>query len=126
MASFATVISLAVVSSAEASKPHVLFLLADDYGWNNIGTHTAAPEVTTPFINSLAADGVELNRHYTFKFCSPSRSSLQSGRLPVHVNVLNAAPESYNPQDQVSGYAGIPVNMTCIAQKMRGAGYVTS
>ena len=36
----------------------------------------------------------------------------RSGRLPVHVNTYNKAPESRNPADPISGYAGIPVNMT--------------
>ncbi len=61
----------------------------------------------------------------TFKFCSPSRSSLQTGRLPVHVNDLNAAPECSNPADPISGFAGIPVNMTGVAQKLKSAGYAT-
>ena len=65
------------------------------------------------------------DQKYAFKFCSPSRSSLQSGRLPVHVNDLNAEPEIYNPKDRVSGFQGIPRNMTGIAQKLKGACYVT-
>ena len=56
-----------------------------------------------------------LNRYYAYHICSPSRSALQSGRLPVHVNTQNAAMSSVNPKDPVSGYAGIPRNMTCVA-----------
>jgi len=56
--------ALAVATSAAAApRPHVLFLLADDYGWANWGVHDAAPEVTTPFLNSLARSGVVLDRH---------------------------------------------------------------
>ena len=47
---------------------------------------------------------------YSYMFCSPTRSSLQSGRLPVHVNVLNLQPTTWNPQDPVSGFAAIPRN----------------
>ena len=39
------------------------------------------------------------------------RSSLQSGRLPVHVNVANLGPEVWNPSDPVSGFAAIWVDM---------------
>ena len=47
-----------------------------------------------------------------------SRSSLQSGRLPIHVNVLNADMSSWNPRDPVSGFAGMPRNMTGISAVM--------
>ena len=77
-----------------------------DYGWANFGKHATteqAKEVVTPNLDALADEGILLNRHYAYKICSPSRSSFQSGRLPVHVNVLNTAPESVNPADPVSG-----------------------
>jgi arylsulfatase A-like enzyme len=41
------------------------------------------------------------------------------------VNTVNGAPDLHNPADPVSGYAGIPRNMTTIAQLMQGAGYET-
>lgn len=59
------------------------------------------------------------------KYCSPTRSSLQSGRLPVHVNILNADMSSWNPADPVSGFAGVPRNMTGISAVMREGGYAT-
>ena len=79
--------------------------------------NTAVPqEIQTPNIDAIFGDdGVTLTRHYTYKFCAPTRSALQSGRLPVHVNTVNAEPECRNPDDLVSGYAGIPRNMTTIA-----------
>ncbi len=64
-------------------------------------------------------EGLELDQHYVYRFCSPSRSCLMSGRLLVHVNDQNAEPNIYNPDDKVSGYAGIP---TGLASKMQEAG----
>ena len=61
-------------------------------------------------MDALVSAGVRLDRHYTYKVCSPTRSSFQSGRLPVHVNTDNADPAVYNPADPVSGFAGIPRN----------------
>ncbi|CAJ1332272.1 unnamed protein product [Effrenium voratum] len=120
---------------ALGTKPHVLFILADDYGWGNMGVHRRNPtspeeeqaeaEVQTPVLDSLIDTGVLLDRHYTYKICSPTRSSLQSGRLAVHVNPVNSAVTSRNYDDPVSGYAGIPRNMTGIAEKMKLAGYQT-
>ena len=114
--------------AASSARPHILAVIADDFGWANVGYHRlGAPtrEVQTPNLDALVKDGVELTRHYAYKFCSPSRSSFQSGRLPVHVNTLNAEPTVHNPQDPIGGYAGIPVNMTGIAQKMKQGGYST-
>ena len=74
---------------------------------------------------SLVDEGIELDRHYVYMFCSPSRSAVQSGRNPIHVNTVNCAPDVRNPNDTVSGYAGIPRNMTGVAELMLSAGYET-
>ena len=117
----------AVTQSKQASKPHILYMLVDDWGWADVGYHRDPPtkEVVTPNIDSLVKTGLELDQYYVFQFCSPSRSSLLTGRLPIHVNDLNLPPGHYNPKDPVSGYAGIPRNMTGIAEKMKEAGYAT-
>ena len=60
------------------------------------------------------------------RYCSPTRSALQSGRNPYHVNPLNAEPEIHNPDDPVSGFAAIPRNITGIAAKLKSAGYKTA
>ena len=72
----------------------------------------------------LIDDGILLERHYSYKICSPSRCSLQSGRLAVHVNTVNTSPLVRNESDPVSGWAGIPVNMTTIGTKMKEGGSV--
>ena len=111
-----------------SSKPHIVFMLVDDWGWANAGYHRnpPTPEVVTPNIDSLVKQGLELDQHYVFKLCSPSRCSLLTGRLPIHVNDDNKIrPTNYNPKDLVSGFQGIPRNMTVIAEKMKEAGYAT-
>jgi len=102
-----------------ASKPHILFVMVDDFGWGNVGYHRPdrKSEVRTPFMDSLVKDGLELNRHYVHFACTPTRSSFQSGRLPVHVQLMNHLP--CNP------HSGIPENMTTIAWKMKKGGYKT-
>ena len=113
------------------AKPHIFMLVADDFGWANAGWHRSADdrgrrEVKTPVMDALVKEGIELDQAYSFKFCSPSRSALQSGRLPTHVNIDNGEEAwLYNRDDPVSGFAGIPRNMTCIAQHMKRAGYAT-
>ena len=109
-------------------KPHIVFMLVDDWGWANVGYHRnpTTREVVTPNIDNLVEQGLELDQHYVFNLCSPSRCSLLTGRLPIHVNDDNKVnPTSYNPKDTVSGFQGIPRNMTVIAEKMKQAGYAT-
>ena len=122
-------VALQLISTANgaASKPHLVFMLVDDWGWANVGYHRQPPtkEVVTPNIDNLVKEGLELDQHYVYKFCSPSRSCLMSGRLPVHVNDQNAMPNINNPNDSVSGFAGIPRNMTGLATKLKSAGYAT-
>eukprot|EP00041_Stephanoeca_diplocostata_P019448 m.419703 g.419703 ORF g.419703 m.419703 type:complete len:551 (+) comp21308_c0_seq1:304-1956(+) len=109
--------------------PHILFLLVDDFGWANTGWHRLehpTAEVSTPNMDALVKNGLELDRHYVYKFCSPTRSALQSGRNPIHVNLENVDVTVHNPSDPISGFQGIPRNMTGIAEKMRSAGYYTA
>ena len=54
-------------------------------------------------------------RFYSGRLCGPSRAALQSGRNTIHVNVLNNGVGEYYLPDPISGYNGMPVNMTGIA-----------
>lgn len=117
-------------SPSAGTRPHIVVFIADDLGFANVQYSRAyygatAAEVRTPNIDGLVAEGIELARNYVYKVCSPTRSSFQSGRLPVHVNTANLSPTVTNPHDPVSGFAGIPANMTCIANKLKQAGYKT-
>lgn len=103
-----------------ASKPNLVFLLLDDWGWGNFNIHNNVSDVVTPHLDALANGGLVLDRHYAFKYCSPSRCALQSGRNPIHVNVLNDDIRSHNASDPW-GVQGIPRNMTTIAAKVRVA-----
>jgi hypothetical protein len=108
---------------AAGKKPHILLLVMDDWGWANVGFHNNASDIVTPNFDSLVKRGIELDRNYVFKFCSPTRSSIQSGRLPVHVNTQNDDPGISNPNDLVSGWAGIPREMTGMATVLKRGGY---
>ena len=114
-------------TSTSAKKPHIVFLLVDDWGWANVGYHRnpPTPEVATKAVDQLVKEGLELDQYYTFNQCGPSRCSLLTGRLPIHVSDRNIEPQYYNPKDKVSGFTGIPRNMTGIGQKMKLAGYTT-
>ncbi|XP_025088544.1 arylsulfatase B-like [Pomacea canaliculata] len=57
--------------------PHIVFIVADDLGWNDVGWHN--PLIKTPNLDRLAAEGVTLNASYMFPICSPSRASFMTG-----------------------------------------------
>lgn len=102
---------------AQTQRPNIIMILSDDFGWADAGWHRGPcnEEVVTPFMNRLVAQGVELDRHYAFKYCSPSRVAFQSGRHPIHSTVLNTDPSWHNPADPDAGFAGIPRAMTGVA-----------
>ena len=118
-------LSLPFLALASATLPNFILIAVDDFGHNNIGYHNHAGEIQTPHMDSLAAEGVILDRHYSFKFCSPSRSALISGRNPIHINVLNSDLAAVNLADPVSGFAGLPRNLTTLPSKLLAAGYNT-
>jgi len=121
--------AVAVASyAALASPPHVLFILIDDWGWADVGWHVEpgqAHGVSTPNLDALLKQGVELDRHYSYKICSPSRTAIQSGRNPIHVSVTNTGESLRNPADPVSGFSAMPVNMTGMGEIMARGGYAT-
>ncbi len=97
-------------------RPHIVVALVDDVGWHNVGWRN--PQQRSPNIDALARSGAVLRRHYAYKTCSPSRSSLFSGRLPLHVNEKMPA--------TVSNRGGIDLRMTLLPQKLKLVGYVTA
>eukprot|EP01084_Bolivina_argentea_P319453 554102_1 len=106
-------------------KPNIFIIYADDLGFGNVGWNNPQnAEVLTPNLNRLAKEeGLILNRHYAHYVCAPSRSALNSGRLPCHI-VVEGAPgngQLGNPNP----VGGVPQNMTCIATKMKQANYTT-
>ncbi|XP_067950981.1 arylsulfatase B-like [Watersipora subatra] len=59
-------------------KPNIIFIMADDLGWNDVGFHNDL--VQTPHLNWLARNGIELTDVHAQPLCSPSRASLMSGK----------------------------------------------
>lgn len=86
------------VVGAATQRPNIIMALGDDTGWHGVGWHQspqckADPDchMQTPRMDALVKGGVELDHHYTYRFCSPTRAAALSGRLPIHVNQENKA-----------------------------------
>ena len=71
-----------VLANAASKPPHILFLLAGDLGWSDVGFHGS--KIQTPNIDKLASEGVILDNYYVMPICSPTRSALLTGMYPIH------------------------------------------
>ena len=96
--------------------PHIVYILADDYGFNDVGYHN--PRIKTPNLDNLAADGVRLENYYVQPICTPTRSQLFSGRYQIHTGLQHGIiwPSQAN---------ALPKNETTIASKLKQSGYST-
>jgi arylsulfatase A-like enzyme len=90
-------LALFVARGAAAPAParttrHIVHVMADDLGFNEMGFNNATRGLQTPFLDALAAGGVVLDKYYTNPLCSPTRSALMTGRynhrLGTQANVV--------------------------------------
>ena len=73
----------AVALAQTKRPPNIVLVVADDYGYRDIGYHGA--EFATPTLDKLAAGGVKLENYYVQPICSPTRSQLMTGRYQVSI-----------------------------------------
>ncbi|PHX57979.1 MAG: arylsulfatase [Opitutia bacterium] len=100
---------------AQTAKPNVVIIIADDLGWNDIGTRNS--KIVTPNLVKLAKEGVELQRFYGYPVCSPARAGLLTGVLPRRLGLVNII---------MPGQAGITKATPALPAKLKSAGYTTS
>ena len=79
--------SVLLHDSKNSKPPHILFILADDLGWSDVGFHGSV--IKTPNIDKLASEGVILDNYYVLPLCTPTRSALMTGRYPIHTGINN-------------------------------------
>jgi arylsulfatase A-like enzyme len=84
------ILAISAVARAEA-KPNVVFILADDLGWNDISLYGSKFH-ETPNIDALARRGMKFNRAYSASpLCSPTRASILSGLNPARIGITAPA-----------------------------------
>jgi len=116
----ALLLATLVASAAGAERrPNILFILADDLGWADLG-HDGS-KIDTPNLDKLAKEGVKLKRFYaSAPMCSPTRAALLTGRYPHSVGV----PELASPDKR----GNVPVlaldhKAITIPEALKPAGY---
>jgi arylsulfatase len=114
------ILGLATARAAEAPRPNVLLILADDLGFSDLGCYGG--EIATPNLDALAKNGLRFRQFYNGTRCCPSRASLMTGLYPHQAGVGNM-----NNQTPTPGYRGFPQpNTTTLAEVLKSAGYHTS
>lgn len=101
---------------SKPSKPHILFMLADDLGWIDVGYHGS--KIHTPNLDSLAKDGVILDNFYAQPVCTPARGALMTGRYPIHTGLQHAV---IHPSDPFA----LPLDFQTLPGQLRKVGYAT-
>jgi arylsulfatase A-like enzyme len=105
------------VRAADAPRPHIVFIVADDLGWKDVGYHGS--EIKTPHIDKLSAAGVRLEQFYVMPVCSPTRACLMTGRYPMRCGLQSGVVRPWSKH-------GLPLEERTLAQALKEAGYRTA
>lgn len=109
-----------VLQAQKKEKPNIVFILADDLGYGDVGFN-GQQKIQTPHIDQLAQEGMQFTQFYAgTTVCAPSRSSLLTGQHTGHTNIrgnIGVEPEGQQPfADTVRTFA----------KALQQAGYVTA
>lgn len=99
-----------------APRPHIVYIVADDLGWKDVGFHGS--DIATPNIDRLAHDGARLEQFYVQPMCTPTRAALLTGRYPFRYGLQTAViptPSKY----------GLPTDEWLLPQALKEVGYKT-
>lgn len=103
-----------------ADRPNIVFILADDLGYADVGFQ-GCRDIPTPNIDSLAASGVRFTSGYAaHPFCSPMRASFMTGRYQHRFGYENNI--AFDPHNN---RMGLPLTEKTIPERLKAAGYST-
>merc|ERR1712038_1162757 len=97
-------------------QPNIIFILADDLGYNDVSWHN--PDMPTTALERLAEGGLTLEQVYSQQVCTPSRAALLTGKYPFHIGRQKRALKPLQP-------TGLRVNLTTLPQELKALGYAT-
>lgn len=112
----ALITTSAIQEESQAKPPNFIVVFTDDQGYGDLGCY-GSPDIRTPNIDRMAAEGMRFTSFYAAPFCAPSRAQLLTGCYPPRVgHARNPGPSS--------PYGLNPDEIT-IAEILKGKGYAT-
>jgi arylsulfatase A len=115
-------------ASGKADRPNIVFVLADDLGWNGIGPN-GNTDVDTPNLDRLAKDGMRFTNAYAEAQCSPARAALISGQWPARSGMFAVVHEEhpiYAPMTPPQRLKYLPPEIASMAKTLQDCGYKTA
>jgi arylsulfatase A len=107
------------IAASAASKPNVVFILADDLGYGDLGCF-GQTKIRTPNLDRMAAEGMRFTQAYAgTTVCAPSRSALMTGQHTGHCPIRG------NKEIKPEGQEPMPADTFTVAHLMKRAGYRT-
>jgi arylsulfatase len=103
------------IPSKAADRPNVIFILADDLGYGDLGCY-GSMSIKTPHLDTIASEGLKLTSFYAQAVCGPSRAALMTGCYPIRVA---------EPGNQKNQHTVLHPKEITIAEVLRDAGYAT-
>ena len=111
-------LSTSLAYSVEMNKkPNIVFIMADDLGWGDVGYH-GSKDIKTPNIDQLAKEGAKLDTFYAQPMCTPSRAALLTGRYPMRYGLQSFV---ITPGQ----HYGLDTSERTLAEALKEAGYKT-
>ena len=110
-------------------RPNVVFILADDLGWADLGCY-GSTFYETPNLDRLARDGVRFSQAYAAcNVCSPTRASIMTGKYPARLHLTDWLPGREDRPDQKLNRPAfqqfLPLEEFTIAEAFKAGGYQT-
>jgi arylsulfatase A len=105
--------------------PNIVIILADDLGYGDLGAF-GSPNIRTPRLDAMAAEGQKWTNFYVQPVCSPSRAALLTGRLPIRSGMYGAASGTAPKVLRDNAAQGLPPEEVTIAETLRPRGYATA
>ena len=109
-------------------KPNIVFILADDLGWHQLGCY-GSTFYETPNLDSFAGQGMRFTDAYAAcPVCSPTRASIMTGKYPARLHLTDFI-KGGSPKNKKlltpEWTAGLPLKEVTIAEALKSMGYAT-
>lgn len=112
-------------NSIQSEKPNIIMFLSDDFGYGDLSAY-GHPSQEQTILDQLANEGIRFTSFYTSSlFCTPSRASILTGRLPHRSGIIGDLDRSSLPVFLPSHSTGLPHDEYTIAEALRDGGYRT-